>query len=206
MEIIRLTDKNQDGALKRSVEILSRGGIVLYPTDTLYGLAVDAQNRLALERLRGLKGRERKKPISIVVPDVSDIETHAELHPEARTLVESHLPGALTLVLTGKSHIPEELMLNGQIGIRVPNDSFARGLAKTFGRPITATSANRAGLLTPATPELIIEQFGPQVEHIDLVIDAGERAGEIGSTVVMFKEGIPYVLREGAISREALGF
>ncbi len=205
MEIIQLDEGNFENSLRRATDILKRGGIVLYPTDTLYGLAVDAFNRPALEKLRLLKGREKKKPISIVVPEVSDIERHARLHAGARTLIEKHLPGALTLVLPGLKHLPEELMLDGQIGIRIPDEPFARELARSLKRPVTATSANLAGFTTPPNMHAIISQLGMAAQHIDLVIDAGERGGGIPSTVVTFINGQPYVIREGAVTREALG-
>ena len=205
MEIIRLDDGNFDAALARATAILKRGGIVLYPTDTLYGLAVDALNRPALEKLRELKGREKKKPISIVVPDAADIERHADLHPAARPLVDRHLPGALTVVLPGLKHLPSELMLNGQIGVRVPNELFAREMARSLKRPVTATSANLSGLTTPSTVHAIIAQLGMGAQHVDLVIDAGERAGGTPSTVITFIGETPYILREGAIGRGELG-
>jgi L-threonylcarbamoyladenylate synthase len=205
MEILRLDEGNFDDAVARAAAILKRGGVVVYPTDTLYGIAVDALNPNAIERLRSLKGRERKKPISIVVPDLASIEVHAELPEAARTLAHAHLPGALTLVLPAKAHVPEALMLNDQVGIRIPNDAFARALSSSLGSPITATSANLAGQRTPRDVQTILEHFGSRVEYVDLVIDDGERAGENPSTVVTFINGAPYIIREGAISREELG-
>ncbi len=202
MEIIQLNEENAGKALKRAVEILKRGGIVLYPTDTVYGLGVDALNRPALARLRELKGREKKKPISIIVPNVDHIEQHADLHASAKALALRHLPGPLTLVLPGKKHLPEELMLNGQVGIRVPDDSFGRSVADILGKPITATSANRAGLSTPRSAHEMIPHFGLFAHHIDLIIDAGERGGGTPSTVVTFIQGVPYVIREGALRTE----
>jgi L-threonylcarbamoyladenylate synthase len=204
MEIFRITGDNSEQVLKDAAKVLAKGGIVLYPTDTLYGLAVDALNPLALGTLRALKGREKKKPISIIVPEVAHIEQHAHLHDEARTLAERHLPGALTLVLPGKAHLPEELLLNGQIGVRVPNDPIALGLVRALGRPITATSANRSGLRTPTTPDAVLGQFGKDIERIDVVLDAGPREGSLASTVVTFIDGVPYIIREGAISRSDL--
>lgn len=198
-----MNDANSAAAVRRAAEVLKKGGIVLYPTDTLYGLAVDAFNRSALERLRELKGREKKKPISIVVPDIDGIEAHAEMDSVAQHFAKRYLPGALTLVLPAKGHVPAELMLNGAIGVRVPDDAFALSLARSFG-PFTATSANRAGFPTPKTPHAIIEQFGPLAMQIDLIIDAGERAGAPGSTVMAFRNGEAVVLREGKISREEL--
>lgn len=205
MEIIRLTDDTHRQTIQKTLDVLARGGIVLYPTDTLYGLAVDAHNPSALARLRLLKGRETKKPISIVAPSVQALDTYVHWNDIARGLAERHLPGALTLVLPATAQVPEELQLIGQVGVRVPADTFSLALASAFGRAFTATSANRSGMKTSETVEEILAQFGPRISEIDLVIDAGERAGGAGSTVVTFREGVPYILREGLISRTELG-
>lgn len=206
MEIIRLTEDTLRQATTRAVDILARGGIVLYPTDTLYGLAVDAFNPTALARLRALKGRETKKPVSIVVHSVDALDDYVVWNGLARELAEKHLPGALTLVLPAKRDVPQEIQLVGYVGVRVPNDPFSLRLAQSFGRAFTATSANLSGLETKKTAHDILSQFGPSITEIDLVIDAGEIPGGVGSTVVTFREGKPYVLREGRISRENLGF
>ncbi len=205
MEIIRLDDTNVEAAAARAAAVLRAGGIVLYPTDTLYGLGVDAVNRPALERLRALKGREKKKPISVIVAAPEKMDEHVHAHAEARALAEKHFPGALTLVLAAKDTIPTEIQLNGAVGIRIPNDPFALALARAFGKPFTATSANKAGQQTPAAVLDILAQLAPLGHHVDLVIDAGERAGGRPSTVVLYTGDTPYVLREGAISREELG-
>lgn len=204
MEIIRLSEDTRRAATTRAVDILARGGIVLYPTDTLYGLAVDAFNPTALTRLRALKGRETKKPLSIVVHSVDALDDYVVWNGLARELADKHLPGALTLVLQAKRDVPIELQLIGMIGVRVPNDEFSLGLAKAFGRAFTATSANLSGLPTQETVADILTQLGPVITDIDLVIDAGERAGGVGSTVVTFRDGKPYILREGLLSRTEL--
>jgi len=204
MEIIKLTEGNMRDAIRKASEVLGRGGIVVYPTDTIYGLAVDAKSTSALARLRELKGREKKKPISIVVPHMAAIEGYADLHPSAKYYAKRFLPGALTLVLPGKDTLPEELMLGGNVGIRIPDEPFALSLAQSFG-PFTATSANPAGLPTFAEPRDIVQQFSPSLHLIDLVIDAGPRPAGMGSTVVMFRDGVPYVLREGILSKHDLG-
>lgn len=206
MEIIRLSETDTAIAARRAIEVLKQGGIVLYPTDTLYGLAVDALNVKALEKLRELKGRERKKPISVIVHSLKAIDDHVVLHDEARLLAERHLPGALTLVLPARSHIPEELLLNGALGVRISNDPFVEALAVRYRWPFTATSANPAGLLTGKTVPEIFDQFGRNILEVDLVIDDGERAGGVASTVVTYQNGQPRILREGAVSRETLGF
>jgi L-threonylcarbamoyladenylate synthase len=206
MEIIRLREERMRSALERARDVLARGGIVLYPTDTLYGLAVDAHNPGALARLRLLKGRETKKPISIVAHSVEALDAYVTWNDIARDLAARHLPGALTLVLPAQPSVPEEVQLIGQVGVRVPQDVFSRALATIYGGVFTATSANRSGETTQGTVHDILMQFGPRITEIDLVIDDGERAGGIGSTVVTFRDGTPYVVREGVISREQLGF
>jgi L-threonylcarbamoyladenylate synthase len=206
MEIIRLSDELMREALERARDVLARGGIVLYPTDTLYGLAVDAHNPAALSRLRLLKGRETKKPISIVAHSVEALDEYVAWNAVAKELAERHLPGALTLVLPARPGVPEGVQLIGHVGVRVPNDTFSQRLAHLFGGMFTATSANRSGEQTLASIDQILRQFGPRISEIDLVIDAGERAGGIGSTVVTFRDGKPYILREGIIPREELGF
>lgn len=204
MEIIRIEDDPVPAA-RRAAEVLAQGGIVLYPTDTLYGLAVDALNKKAVANLRALKGRERRKPVSIVVRDHKSIDDHAVLHEQGRGMAERHLPGALTLVLPARPHLADDLTLNGTIGVRIPRDPFVEALAYRYQNPFTATSANRSGLPTPSRIEDILRQFGIDIMHIDLVIDDGERAGGTPSTVVTFIDGVPHVLRDGAISREELG-
>lgn len=205
MEIIRLSPSTMRGAVERARDVLARGGIVLYPTDTLYGLAVDVHNPSALARLRLLKGRETKKPISIVVSSVDALDDYIVWNETAKALAQMHLPGPLTLVLTAKPHIPKEIQLIGQIGVRVPDDMFSESLARETATAFTATSANRSGMSTGPTIHEILMQFGPRISEIDLVIDDGERAGGVGSTVVTFKENKPYILREGLISRADLG-
>jgi L-threonylcarbamoyladenylate synthase len=205
MEFIQLNDENFKKAVQKAAETLAQGGIILYPTDTLYGLGVDAQNTEALGRLRNLKGREKKKPISVIVADVESLAAHAEVHPSALWYAKRYLPGALTLVLPGREHLPKEVMLNDAIGVRIPDDPFALALAVEFGAPYTATSANTSGIPTPATANEIIRQFGTLAPEIDLIIDAGPRASVLGSTVITFREGVPYILRAGALRKEDLG-
>ncbi len=204
METICLTGSSIDSAAKKAAQVLKNGGIVLFPTDTLYGLAVDVTNPKALQRLRDLKGREKKKPISVIVSGVDGISAYAQMNDAARVLAERFLPGALTLVLPATSKIPQEVTLNGSIGIRVPNDAFCLALARAFGKPYTATSANKSGRETPATIREVMLQFGHSVNEIALAIDDGDRKGRTGSTVVTMVDGVPYVLREGAITKEML--
>ncbi|MBU1755224.1 threonylcarbamoyl-AMP synthase [Patescibacteria group bacterium] len=205
MEIIRLTDANLTEAAQKASMVLMRGGIVLYPTDTLYGLAVSALNVKAVERLKDLKGREKKKPLSVAVKDIETMQKYGKLNERAQSIARAHLPGPLTLVVPATDAIPKDILLNGNIGIRIPNDPFCLALANAFQLPYTATSANRAGRETPATPHEVIVQFASLAHNIDLVIDDGPRAGGTPSTVLLCAGDSVHILRHGALSKEDLG-
>jgi L-threonylcarbamoyladenylate synthase len=192
-------------AVIRAAGVLRRGGVVVYPTDTLYGLAVDAFSDEAVAKIHEIKGREPGKPIHCVVADLAMAEEYAEINDAARKLAEKFLPGALTLVLKKK------LGVNGgiahgmdTIGIRIPDDEFCIELARAFGRPYTATSANLAGMAPERSVEKILEQFGDKATKIDLSVNAGLLPERAPSTVVTVVSGLPSVLREGAISSQAI--
>ena len=184
-------------------DILNGGGILLYPTDTLYGLGVDALNVEALKKLRALKGREEGKPISIVVADMKMVEEYAEVTPLARKLAEAFLPGKITLILNAKDILPAELTAGtGSVGVRIPNNILCLNLARQLGRPYTATSANVSDMDPKSTVSGILAQFGAEAGMIDRVIDVGELLESLPSTVVDVRGNAPHVVREGAISKE----
>jgi L-threonylcarbamoyladenylate synthase len=186
-------------------ELIKKGGIVLFPTDTLYGLGVDALNAEAVKKLRELKGREEKKPISIIVSDIEMAKEYAEVTPLAAKLAEAFLPGKLTLVLQAKSNLPEELTAGtGTIGIRIPNHLLCQNLARELGRPITATSANVAGKEPQNSVPEILEQFGAKAKLIERSIDVGTLAESLPSTVVDARRNKLKIIREGAIEEEKL--
>ncbi|TSD06221.1 MAG: tRNA threonylcarbamoyladenosine biosynthesis protein [Parcubacteria group bacterium Greene0714_7] len=182
-------------------DILNAGGILLYPTDTLYGLGVDALNVEALKKLRTLKGREEGKPISIVVSDMKMAEEYAEVTPLALKLTEAFLPGKLTLILKAKSNLPTELTAGtGTVGIRIPNHVLCLNIVRELGRPYTTTSANVSDMDSKNTVSEILAQFGAQAGMIDRIIDVGELLESLPSTVVDARGLSPHVIREGAIS------
>lgn len=204
MEILRLSETGFEKAAAKAAEVLKKGGIVLYPTDTLYGLGVDATNEKAILALKELKGREKKKPISIIVSSVEDIPIYAHMNEIAKSLAAHFFPGALTLVMPGTENISKELMLNDAIGVRIPADPFCAALAQTFGKPFTTTSANKSGRETPRTVQEVLQQFGNHAHDIALAIDAGPKDGAKPSTVVLCVSETAHILREGAILREVL--
>lgn len=176
--------------------------IVLYPTDTLYGLGVDATDPEAVLQLIKLKGRDEKKPISIVVSDMEMAEQYAEVTPLARTLAEKFLPGKLTIVLSAKDTLPVQLTAGtGTVGIRIPNHPVPLQLVKELGKPITATSANVADMPTMRTVSEILKQFGEKSVLIHHKKEWGNELPEsAASTVVDARGRVPVVLRVGAIS------
>lgn len=205
MEILKLQEVGVKKAVEKAVAVLKKGGIIIYPTDTLYGLGVDARNADAITRLKELKGRESKKPISVIVSDITHMAKCGVMNESAKILAAKFLPGPLTLVLPAHPSMPTEIQLNGALGIRIPKDEFCSTLAHAYQHPITTTSANVSGLPTKRTVQDIIWHFGPSIAHIELVIDAGELRDSAPSTVVRCTDDTPYVLREGAIPSSALG-
>ena len=185
-------------------ETLLEGDILLYPTDTLYGLGVDALNSEAIKRLKELKGRDEGKPISVIISDMEMAETYAEVTPLAKRLAERFLPGKLTIILNAKNLHDELTGGTGTIGIRIPNHVFCLALAKEFGRPYTATSANIAGEESKRSVPEILAQFGEKAGGIGKVIDAGELMESLPSTVVDARGNRPIVVREGAVPKDKI--
>lgn len=200
MESLHLSRVDIHSAAQKAAEILVRGGMIVYPTDTLYGLGVDAFSDETVDKVYALKARDPKKPIHAVFANVDMIEEYAEINAAARTLIQEFLPGPLTLVLRKKSQVQGGIARGMEtIGVRIPDNMFCVATADAFGRPFTATSANTAGNVTGRTIPEILEQFGEGKSYIDLVVDAGELVVRKPSTVVDVTSGVPVILREGAI-------
>lgn len=197
METIRLENGFGEAVIK-AAGVLRRGGVIMYPTDTLYGLGADAFSDAAVDKMYAIKGREPGKPTHCVVADLAMAGEYAEVNDAARALAEKFLPGALTLVLKKKAGV-EGGIARGMdtIGIRIPNNEFCLELAKSFGKPYTAPSANPAG----KEPELEFEKIIAQLHGMDiaLAVDAGPAPLTQPSTVVNVVSGRPSILREGAI-------
>ncbi len=186
---------------KRAVEVLQDGGVIIYPTDTIYGFGVDGEDEEALERLYSIKKRDPKKPLLVVVSDIEMARTYVTFTPEAKRLVDTFLPGALTLVLPRNPDAPERFLPNIQtIGIRIPQNPFCLNLVRQFGKPITSTSVNHAGEDPLTDPDDIETLFG---DEADLLIDVGNIQNP-PSTIVDFSGETPKVLREGKITAEEL--
>jgi len=198
MEVISL-DGGVGKAAIQAAGVLRQGGLIVYPTDTLYGLGVDAFSDDAVDRLYAVKGREAQKPTHCIVADFAMAEEYAEVNDVARKLAEKFLPGPLTLILKKRSGVTTGIGRGIKtIGIRIPKNDFCLELVRAFGKPVTTPSANRAGMPAVASPAEIIAQLGEA--NVELFVDAGILPGSAPSTVVSLVSGIPSVLREGAIS------
>ena len=200
MKIVRL-EKGLGECTVRASGVLRQGGVIIYPTDTLYGLGADAFSDEAVAKVYAIKGRSEQKPIHCVVADLAMAEEYADVNDAVRRLAEEFLPGPLTLVMRKKSRIDSGIARGmDTIGVRIPNDEFCIELAKSFGKPYTATSANKSEEVPHLSIEKIVGQLGDSIRLVDLVIDAGLLPLRASSTVVNVVSGLPVILREGAIS------
>lgn len=184
--------------IERAAAVVISGGVIVYPTETLYGIGVDAGNVSALRRVYDIKGREGAKALLVIVDDFERLRPLVQqVTPEAHALMHAFWPGPLTLVFNASPMVPVEITAGmGTIGARVPSNDFCRALVQACGRPITSTSANRAG---EPTPNNIGQIRNALPEGIDLFIDAGALPASAPSTVVDVTTSPPRLLREGAV-------
>lgn len=193
-----------DPCLPQAVAALRAQRVVVYPTETVYGMGVDAMSPAALAELVSLKGRDAEKGLSVLVADLESAGSLLAAAPPAgaRALARVLWPGPLTLVLPAANSLPEALVgATGGVGLRCTTDPIASALVREFAGPITATSANPSGL-PPATDVAMARgYFG---EEVACYLDGGERAGTAVSTVVEFLEGHAILRRAGAIEARRL--
>ncbi len=185
-------------SIAQAIDRLRSGGVIVYPTETLYGLGCDATDERALRRLSMLKGRDRK-PISVLVASRERLSDVAETPSvEAERLMDAFWPGPLTIVFRARPAL-STIVTGGKdtIGARVSPHPVARALAEGLARPLTSTSANPGGEPPPATAGAARDYFG---DDVDAYVDDGATAGGPASTVVDCSGPRPLVLREGAVS------
>lgn len=185
-------------ALAQACAVLRSGGVVAFPTETYYGLAVDPFNQAAVSRLFALKGRPPGKPVLLIIDNPSQLpRLVAEIPPPFPLLMERFWPGPLTLVFPAAHSLPEMLTgSRGTIGVRVSSHPVAQQLVKAFGQPVTATSANFSGQPAAVAADGVFAQLGPEV---DVVLDGGLTPGGQGSTLLGYREGKIRLLRAGVI-------
>lgn len=186
-----------------AVEILRRGGLVAFPTETVYGLGADAGNPAAVDRIFAVKGRPRTHPVIVHLAESTAIKEWATGIPtDAWTLADAFWPGPLTLILPRADHVPDAVTGGaGTVGLRVPNQPLALELLEAFGGGIAAPSANRFGRVSPTSAAHVRADLGTDVEQI---LDGGPCVVGVESTIVDLSRGRPRVLRLGGLSVEDL--
>jgi L-threonylcarbamoyladenylate synthase len=183
-------------------EVIKRGGVIAFRTDTFYGLGVDPLNSDAIRKIRELKGREDNKPILLLISDLNEVDRFIMQSEFFKLVAASHWPAPLTLIGVSRSEVPIELTAGtNTLGIRLPNDQNVRGLVRACGGALTATSANVSGQ-PPARTAKEVENYFPK--GIDLIIDGGEVTATEPSTVLDLSEEQTRLVREGAVSRQEL--
>lgn len=182
--------------------MLQTGGVVLYPTDTTYALAVNALDANAVDRIFQLKGRDYSKPIHVIVQDIEQAAQYVEVNEIARQIAPQFLPGGLTIVLPLKSDsaIPSLLVAGaGTLGVRIPDQPVCAALSQALDFPVTTTSANRSGMPNTYTIESVAQQLGTDFNQIDLALDGGQIDGGGVSTVISIDGDAVTLIREGVI-------
>ncbi len=204
-EFIKLYEENPNPRqISRIVEILKQGGLVIYPTDTVYGLGCDITNSKSMERLARIKGvKVHQYNWSFICSDLSNLSDYArQIDTPTFKLLKKALPGPYTFVLAGNNRLPRDFKKKKTIGIRIPDNNIARALVQELGHPIVSTSIKDEDELVEYTtdPELIYEKW----QHlVDVVIDGGY-GGNVPSTVLDLTKEEPLVLREGKGSLDIL--
>jgi L-threonylcarbamoyladenylate synthase len=183
-----------EDALDEAAAAIRSGGLVVYPTETVYGLGADALNPDAVEAVFDAKQRPRNKPLSFAFPDWEAALDYVEVDETERAFMREFLPGPVTVVCEKTDDVPDALTAGSdRVGVRVPDHEVALALCERVA-PVTATSANISGTPSVTDPADLDPEF---VERVDAVVDAGETPGGTGSTVVDVASGD--ILREGAV-------
>ncbi len=191
------------GQIEKGIHLLKKGGLVAFPTDTVYGLGACFNNLAAVERIYRLKQRRRNMGLPLLVADAAQMEeVAAAISPAAWLLLRRFLPGALTLVLPRAESVPDIVTGGGgTVAVRIPNHPVPLALIRGVGMPIIGTSANISGRPSPLAADEVLSQFGSKLE---LVIDGGRCPVGRESTIVDVTGDVPRLLRQGAISRQEL--
>lgn len=190
---------NASSSITRAASVLRRGGLVAFPTETVYGLGAAARDAEAVARLYALKGRPAHHPVIVHLAGIEQLHRWVrETSPGARQLARRFWPGPLTLVLPRAADVPDQLT-GGQdsVGLRVPEHPVALALLRAFGEGIAAPSANRFGRVSPTTAAHVLAEFG---EEVDVVLDGGPCRVGLESTIVDLSGERPRLLRPGAIA------
>lgn len=204
MDITKIDLHNPEpSVIQRAVKTMQNGGVVIYPTDTSYGIGGNALDKTVIVKIYEIKGREFNQPTHVIVRDWEMIQKLCETNEVAMKLYNKFLPGPLTLILPKKDIIPDLLTANlPTLGVRIPSNEVTRLMSAVIDFPYTTPSANISGGKTPYSIQESLEQFSPeQKELIDLVLDAGELSKVDPSTIIDCSSDTPKILRQGPITQ-----
>lgn len=194
--VLRVHPENPQGRhTERAVQVMREGGVIVYPTDTVYGLGCDIMNAQAVNRIIRIKGRDPKKPLSFVCSDLTHISHYAMVSNFAYRILRRFLPGPYTFVLPASREVPKLLRSKSKtVGIRIPDHPVPLALVKEMGKPILSTSANRSNEEVITDPEELRVTLGKQV---DIILDSGILP-VLPSSVISLVDDEIVILREGA--------
>ena len=193
--------KEDSFGLNRTKEVLMKGGVGVIPTDTVYGLCTNALNREGIKRIYRIKRRDIKKPLVLFVKDKGEIEKYGVLNDTARKLIDSFIPGPITIVLKRREGAPKISLRDiDTIGIRIPDEEFVINLLRNLDFPLATTSANLSGEETPKDISSLKKTFSGIV---DFIVDGGEKGGTPSTVVSIIGEDVK-ILREGRIKKEEI--
>ncbi|KXB08719.1 hypothetical protein AKJ56_00450 [candidate division MSBL1 archaeon SCGC-AAA382N08] len=203
VEIITLDEKRpRVEKLHKAVKALEEGELIIYPTETVYGLGADAASDDAVSKVFEAKSRSLKDPISIAVDSLSMAYQVGKLQPEEEILIRKLLPGPITVLVEPRPFLANALSSGtGKVGVRIPDEVVTRDLIGSFGGPITSTSANISGRSAPVRTDEALEQLE---DYVSVAIDVGESEVGLASTVVEIDGGGVNIIREGPVSRDEI--
>jgi len=185
----------QPRQINRVAECLRQGGVIIYPTDTTYGIGCDIFNRKGVKKIFQIKQRDAKKPFSFICSDLAEISNFAQVSNFAFKIMKRHLPGPYTFVLEATKIVPDSLSTKQKtVGVRIPANPICQAIVKELGHPLVTTSANISGEETPQDPMLIETRMGRMV---DLVIDGGIAMSEASTVISLLNDEIE-ILRQGS--------
>ncbi len=188
--------------VREAIQVLQKGGVIAFPTDTVYGLGADAFNPAAVERIYEIKKRPRDLPLPLLLSDASRVAIVAAPVSRFASLLASRFwPGGLTLVLPKAASLPSYLASGSTVAVRVPNHPISLALIERLGRPVIGTSANISGQPSILTAGEVRRQMG---DRIDLIIDGGECPGGRESTIVDVSGEAPVILRQGIVAKQEI--
>jgi len=195
--MLNMLEEGISESVSRACKILKRGGIIAYPTDTLYGLGVDPEISHAVERLYDLKERREEKSVSLMFSGKEMLYQHfRDTSPLEKRAINNLFPGAMTIVLNNPVN---KTATDETVGVRIPNNDFCRKLVKKYGKPITTTSVNKSGMPPARSASEVNNYF---TNKIDLILDGGELSQSEGSTVIRINNENIEILRQGDLTEE----